>query len=147
MKLLDGTQMGGGRYVASGLPGEPALDHSHSENPTFHPTCQTEPPDESATNGQVFFPIRTNPPPPDHSDRAHPPHNPSVVGLIPTDPTNCRPHHLLPIDVTEFSFEVPASQLCATSGLGGGIGGRRGIRDSPLLVVKRAQSTSKRRPS
>src|ERR1039458_4659266 len=81
MKLLDGTQMGGGSYVAPGLRGEPALDHSHSENPTFHPTCQTD------ATGQVFFQTRTNPAPPDQSDRAHPPHNPSVVGSIPTGPT------------------------------------------------------------
>ena|SRR5487761_1940767 len=33
---------------------------------------------------------RTSPTPPDRSDRLHPPHNPSVVGSIPTGPT--QPH-------------------------------------------------------
>ena len=57
------------------------------ENPRFIPHARPMPPDESGTTGQVFFQIRTNPPSPDHSDRAHPPHKPSVVGLIPTGPT------------------------------------------------------------
>jgi hypothetical protein len=50
---------------------------------------QTNPtsPDESDTTGQVFLQIRMNPTSPDHSDRLQPPHNPSVVGSIPTGPT------------------------------------------------------------
>jgi len=52
------------------------------KNPTDNPT------DQSDTTGQVFLRIRMNPTSPDHSDRLQPPHNPSVVGLIPTGPTN-----------------------------------------------------------
>jgi hypothetical protein len=55
--------------------------------PRFIPHAKPMPPDESGTTGQFFFQIRTNPPSPDHSDRAHPLHKPSVVGLIPTGPT------------------------------------------------------------
>ncbi len=67
--------------MTSGLRNEPACDDSHSENPTLYPTYQSD------TTGQVFLQIRMNPTPPDHSDRMHPPHNPSVVGSIPTGPT------------------------------------------------------------
>jgi hypothetical protein len=52
------------------------------------PHTNPTPPDESDTTGQVFFQIRMNPTPPDHSDGLQPPHNPSVVGSIPTGPTN-----------------------------------------------------------
>ena len=51
------------------------------------PQTKPTPPDKSHTTGQVFFQIRMNPTPPDHSDRLQPPHNPSVVGSIPTGPT------------------------------------------------------------
>jgi hypothetical protein len=52
------------------------------------PHTNPTPPDESDTTGQVFFQIRMIPTPPDHSDGLQPPHNPSVVGSIPTGPTN-----------------------------------------------------------
>jgi hypothetical protein len=52
------------------------------------PQTNPTPPDESDTTGQVFLQIRMNPTPPDHSDRLQPPHNPSVVGSIPTGPTS-----------------------------------------------------------
>ena len=52
------------------------------------PQTNPTPPDESDTTGQVFFQIRMNPTSPDHSDRMQPPHNLSVVGSIPTGPTN-----------------------------------------------------------
>jgi hypothetical protein len=51
------------------------------------PQTNPTPPDESDTTGQVFLQIRTSPTSPDHSDRLQPPHNPSVVGSIPTGPT------------------------------------------------------------
>src|SRR5665213_550423 len=51
------------------------------------PQTNPTPPDESDTTGQVFLQIRMIPTPPDHSDRLQPPHNPSVVGSIPTGPT------------------------------------------------------------
>ena len=47
------------------------------------PQTKPTPPDKSHTTGQVFFQIRMNPTPPDHSDRLLPPHNPSVAGSIP----------------------------------------------------------------
>jgi hypothetical protein len=52
------------------------------------PQTNPTPPDESDTTGQVFLQIRTSPTSPDHSDRLQPPHNPSVVGSIPTGPTS-----------------------------------------------------------
>ena len=52
------------------------------------PQTNPTPPDESDTTGQVFFQIRMNPTSPDHSDRLQPPHNPPVVGSIPTGPTD-----------------------------------------------------------
>jgi hypothetical protein len=55
--------------------------------PRFIPHTKPTPPNESDATGQVFFQIRMNPTPPDHSDRMHPSHNPSVVGSIPTGPT------------------------------------------------------------
>ena len=58
--------------------------------PRFTPHTNPTPPDESDTTGQVFFQIRMNPTPPDHSDRLQPPHNPPVVGSIPTGPTMLR---------------------------------------------------------
>jgi hypothetical protein len=57
------------------------------------PHTNPTPPDESDTTGQVFFQIRMIPTPPDHSDRLQPPHNPSVVGSIPTGPT--KPYQLV----------------------------------------------------
>jgi hypothetical protein len=51
------------------------------------PQTNPTPPDESDTTGQVFLQIRMIPTPPDHSDRLQPPHNPPVVGSIPTGPT------------------------------------------------------------
>jgi hypothetical protein len=54
---------------------------SHSENPTENPT------DQSDTTGRIRH-HRTNPTPPDHSDRLQPPQNPPVVGSIPTGPTS-----------------------------------------------------------
>jgi hypothetical protein len=55
--------------------------------PRFIPHTNPTPPDESNTTGQVFFRIRMNPTSPGQSDRLQPPHNPSVVGSIPTGPT------------------------------------------------------------
>ena len=55
--------------------------------PRFIPHTIPTPPDESDTTGQVFFQIRMNPTSPDQSDRKQPPHNPPVVGSIPTGPT------------------------------------------------------------
>jgi hypothetical protein len=52
------------------------------------PQTNPTPPDESDTTGQIFFQIRMNPTSPDHSDRLQPPHNPPVVGSIPTGPTH-----------------------------------------------------------
>ena len=60
---------------------------SRFPNPTFHPTHQTDttgPIRHHRTKNQSF---RTKPTPPDQSDRLLPPHNPSVVGSIPTGPT------------------------------------------------------------
>jgi len=57
------------------------------EIPRFIPRTKPTPPDESDITGQDFFEIRTNPTSPDRSDRMYPPHNPSVVGSIPTGPT------------------------------------------------------------
>src|ERR1019366_1162847 len=51
------------------------------------PQTNPTPPDESDTTGQVFLQIRMNPTSPDKSDHLQPPHNPSVVGSIPTGPT------------------------------------------------------------
>jgi hypothetical protein len=73
----------GSGSVVLGFQNELARDDSHSENPTFHPTYQTD------TTGQDFFQIRTSPTSPDQSDHLLPPHNPSVVGSIPTGPTTC----------------------------------------------------------
>jgi hypothetical protein len=58
------------------------------------PHTNQTPPDESDTTGQVFLQIRMNPTPPDQSDPLQPPHNPPVVGSIPTGPTmlHIRPH-------------------------------------------------------
>jgi len=55
--------------------------------PRFIPHTNPTRPDESDATGQVFFQVRINPTPTDHSDRMHPPHHPSVVGSIPTGPT------------------------------------------------------------
>ena len=55
--------------------------------PRFIPHSKPTPPDEPDTTGRVFFQIWMNPTPPDHSDRMQSPHNPSVVGSIPTGPT------------------------------------------------------------
>jgi hypothetical protein len=55
--------------------------------PRFIPHTNPTPPDESNTTGRVFFRIRMNPTSPDQSDRLQAPHNPSVVGSIPTGPT------------------------------------------------------------
>jgi hypothetical protein len=51
--------------------------------PRFIPHTKPTPPDQDANK------FRTNPTSPDQSDRLLPPHNPSVVGSIPTGPTNC----------------------------------------------------------
>jgi len=51
---------------------EPTSDDSHRENPTFHPTDQT---DITGPNRHHW----TKPTPPDHSNRRHPPRDPSVV--------------------------------------------------------------------
>src|SRR5665213_1903525 len=58
------------------------------EIPRFIPHTKPTPPDESDITGPVFFQIRMNPTSPDHSDRLRSPHNPSVVGSIPSGPTN-----------------------------------------------------------
>jgi hypothetical protein len=55
--------------------------------PRFIPHTNPTPPDESNTTGQVLLQIRMNPTSPDYSERLQPPHNPSVVGSIPTGPT------------------------------------------------------------
>src|ERR1039458_7857336 len=78
-------QVAGSRSVVSGLRNEPARDDSHSENPTFHPTYQSD------TTGRIFFRIRMNPTSPDQSDRLQPPHNPSVAGSIPAGPPPALP--------------------------------------------------------
>jgi hypothetical protein len=73
---------------------EPKRDDLDSENPTFHPTDQTD----------ITGPIRhhrTNPTPPDQSDHLLPPHNPSVVGSIPTGPSLQT--------ITQFKMEVRKS--------------------------------------
>src|ERR1017187_4990277 len=62
--------------------------HVSSHIPIRHHRTNPTPPDESDTTGQVFFRIRMNPTSPDQSDRLQPPHNPSVVGSIPTGPTS-----------------------------------------------------------
>ena len=58
------------------------------------PHTKPTPPDQTDVTGQVFFQFRMNPTSPDHSDHLHPPHNPPVVGSIPTGPTmlHIRPH-------------------------------------------------------
>jgi hypothetical protein len=56
--------------------------------PRFIPQTKPTSPDQTDITGQAFFQFRTEPTPPDHSDRMHPPHNPSVVGSIPTGPTS-----------------------------------------------------------
>ena len=56
--------------------------------PRFIPHTIPTSPDQTDTTGQNFCNSRTKPTPPDHFDRLHPPHNPSVVGSIPTGPTN-----------------------------------------------------------
>jgi hypothetical protein len=53
-----------------------------SKIPRFIPHTIATPPDEEFRN------IRTKSTPPDQSDRFLSPHNPSVVGSIPTGPTN-----------------------------------------------------------
>jgi hypothetical protein len=59
-----------------------------TKNPTFHPTYQFDVTGQIRHHGQVFLQIRMNPTSPDHSDRLQPPHNPSVVGSIPTGATD-----------------------------------------------------------
>src|ERR1022692_960671 len=68
--------------------------------PRFIPHTNSTPPDETDTTGQDFFQIGTSPTPPDHSDQMQPPHNPSVVGSIPTGPTSKTPwpHTTAPSD-------------------------------------------------
>jgi hypothetical protein len=57
------------------------------EIPRFIPQTKPTPQDPTDTTGQDSFQNRTDPTPPDRSDRMHPPHNPPVVGSIPTGPT------------------------------------------------------------
>jgi hypothetical protein len=61
------------------------------------------PPDQTDTTGQVFFQNRTSPTSPDHFDRLQPPHNPPVVGSIPTGPTNS-PTNVLFLLHSQFTF-------------------------------------------
>jgi hypothetical protein len=81
--------------------------------PRFIPHTNPTPPDESDTTGQVFLQIRMNPTSPNHSDRMHPPHNPSVVGSIPTGPTKWDVGQLLPT-----FYENQGHLLGADSGRG-----------------------------
>jgi hypothetical protein len=68
--------------------------HDCSENPTFHPTYQTDTGRTTPTPLDVeTSDSRINSTRPDHSDRSLPPHNPVVVGSIPTGPT--QPHSAL----------------------------------------------------
>jgi hypothetical protein len=55
--------------------------HSSSHIPNRHHRSKPTPQD-----GELNV-TRTNPTPPDQSDRLLPPHNPLVVGSIPTGPT------------------------------------------------------------
>jgi hypothetical protein len=64
------------------------LANLEGEIPRFIPHTKPTPPDQTDATGQVFFQIRTSSTLPDHSDRMQPPHNPSVVGSIPTGPTD-----------------------------------------------------------
>jgi hypothetical protein len=70
---------------------EPLRDHAGADFyiaiPRFIPHTKPTPSDESDIAGQDFFGIRMKSTPPDHSDGMQPPHNPSVVGSIPTGPT------------------------------------------------------------
>ncbi len=56
--------------------------HGKSQIPDRCRQTDPTPPDE------ISFTTGINPTPPDHSDRLHRPHNPWVVGSIPTGPTN-----------------------------------------------------------
>jgi hypothetical protein len=75
-------------HVASASDVNPHATITIQKIPRKIPHTNPTPPDESDTTGQVFLQIRMNPTSPDHSDHLQPPHNPSVVGSIPTDPTN-----------------------------------------------------------
>ena len=72
------------------------------------PHTNPTPPDRSDTTGQVFVQNRTDPTPRDRSDRMHPPHNPSVVGSIPTGPT--QPHSVQQ-QTSQKSFSVVVARL------------------------------------
>ena len=62
----------------------PGKSHVLSHIPNRHRRTNPMPPDKELSVH------RTKPTPPDQSDRLLPPHNPSVVGSIPTGPTNAR---------------------------------------------------------
>jgi hypothetical protein len=80
---IAGFQRAGARRTSDMNPHAVPIEKIPRKIPQTNPT----PPDESDTTGQVFFQIRMNPAPRDHSDRLQPPHNPPVVGSIPTGPT------------------------------------------------------------
>jgi hypothetical protein len=63
-------------------PSWPQKSHVSSHIPNRHHRTNPTPPDGELGD------FRSNPTPPDHSDRLLPPHNPSVVGSIPTGPTS-----------------------------------------------------------
>ncbi len=65
-------------------PSWPQKSHVSSHKPFRHHRTSPTPRDEECRH------FRTNPTPPDHSDRLHPPHNPLVVGSIPTGPTSLK---------------------------------------------------------
>jgi hypothetical protein len=57
------------------------VSHVSSHIPSRHHRTKPTPPDEWNSDSRV------NPTPPNQSDRLPPPHNPSVVGSMPTGPT------------------------------------------------------------
>src|SRR5665213_3786628 len=77
--------------------------------PRFIPHTNPTPPDQSDVTGQDFFQIRMNLTPQDHSDRLFPPHNPSVVGSIPTGPTRLGEDSLEPREDRLMSFGIQTS--------------------------------------
>jgi hypothetical protein len=77
----------GGRSGLSGTDTDPCVMIPIEKIPRFVPQTKPTSPDQTGATGQVFFQFRMNPTPPNHSNRMRPPHNPSVVGSIPTGPT------------------------------------------------------------
>jgi hypothetical protein len=60
------------------------LHEGDIEIPRFIPQIRPTPPDQNDTTVRNISQIRMDPTSRDHSDRMHPPHNPSDVGSNPT---------------------------------------------------------------